>query len=54
MKKITAKISSHSDEPKPTYRSECEECRKEITFSKSDITHGAYGCVMVKCPKCFL
>ena len=54
MKKITAKISSHSDEPKQPYRSECEECRKEITFSKSDITYGAYGCVMVKCPKCFL
>lgn len=50
MKKITAKISSHSDEPKPTYRSECEECRKDITFSKADITHGTYGCVMVDFP----
>ncbi|MBQ3500214.1 MAG: hypothetical protein IJA70_02160 [Oscillospiraceae bacterium] len=50
MKKITAKISSHSDELKQSYRAECEECRKEITFSKSDITHGAFGCVMVDCP----
>ena len=62
MKKIKVKgvpkknklISSHSDEPKQLYRAECEECRKEITFSKADITHGAYGCPMVKCPKCFL
>lgn len=60
MKKIKVKgapkkteiMSSHSDEPKQSYRAECEECRKEITFSKADITHGAYGCVMVKCPKC--
>ena len=59
MKKIKVKgapkktkiMSSHSNEPKQSYRAECEECRKEITFSKADITHGAYGCVMVKCPK---
>ncbi|MBQ8788796.1 MAG: hypothetical protein IJZ58_04710 [Oscillospiraceae bacterium] len=54
MKKITAKISSHSDEPKPIYRAECEKCGKEIAFSKADITHGAYGCVMVDCPHCFV
>ena len=54
MKKITAKISSRSDEPKQLYHAECEECGKEITFSKADITHGVYGCVMVKCPKRFL
>ena len=58
MKKIKVKgapkkteiMSNQSDEPKPIYRAECEECGKEITFSKSDITHGAFGCVMVDCP----
>ena len=54
MKKVTAKISSHSDEPKPIYRSECEKCGKEIAFSKADIIHGAFGCVMVDCPHCFV
>ena len=61
MKKIKVKgapkkteiMSSQSDEPKPIYRAECEKCGKEIAFSKADITHGAYGCVMVDCPHCF-
>lgn len=42
-------IESHNEEPKPTYHADCEECGKEIAFTKDDITHGAYGCVMVNC-----
>lgn len=42
-------IESHNEEPKPTYHADCEECGKEIAFTKDDITHGAYCCVMVNC-----
>ncbi len=59
MKKISVKIRPHAEgaistEEKPFYRGECEECGKEIRFSDADITYGAYGCPMVKCPRCFV
>lgn len=57
MKKLTAKLKptkdSHSADPKHTYRRvECEECDTIFNIPVSEITRGAYGCPMAKCPRC--
>ena len=59
MKKLTAKLKptkdSHSADPKHTYRRvECEECDTIFNIPVSEITRGAYGCPMAKCPRCFI
>jgi uncharacterized paraquat-inducible protein A len=56
MKKLTAKLKptkdSHSADPKHTYRRvECEECDTIFNIPVSEITRGAYGCPMAKCPR---
>jgi hypothetical protein len=58
MKKLTAKLKptkdSHSADPKHTYRRvESEECDTIFNIPVSEITRGAYGCLMAKCPRCF-
>lgn len=59
MKKLTAKIKpakdSHGADSKHIYRRvECEECDTIFNISVSEITRGAYGCPMAKCPRCFV